>query len=69
MAGRGRGWEAVADSGCDHVHDALDIAEHVVVPETQHAIAARFQISASSHIGGDASRFVVLSAIDLDHEP
>jgi hypothetical protein len=69
MAGRGRGWGAVAESGRNHFHYPLDIPEHVVVPETQHAIAARFEVRGSSRIGIDASRFIVLSTIDLDHKP
>src|SRR5882757_3590790 len=69
MAGRGRGWGAAfAHSGSYYLHHALDIAQHVIVPKPQHAIAARLKIGSSSCIRGDAARFVVLSAIEFDHQ-
>jgi hypothetical protein len=65
MAGRGRGWGAGVAHGCnDHFHHALDISEHIVVPESQHAIAAFREFSCTLCIAGDAIAFIVLPAID-----
>src|SRR4051812_15998787 len=70
MAGRGRGWGAgAAHSSRDCLHHTLDIAEHVVVPETQHAIAARVQLRGPLRIRCDATCFIVLSTIEFDHKP
>src|SRR5262245_55603139 len=69
MAGRGRGWGAdLSDGGSDGFHHPLDITQHIIVPETQHAIAARVEIIGTSRIGSDAMRLVVLSTIELNHE-
>src|SRR6266568_1196761 len=68
MAGRGRGWGAPAHDGGDRLHHALDIAQHVIVPETQHAIATRFKIGSTSRIARHPHRFVALSTVDLDHK-
>jgi hypothetical protein len=41
MAGRGRGWGAgVAHGGDYDFYDAVDVTEHIVVPEPQYAVAA-----------------------------
>ena len=48
-------------------HDAIDIAEHVVVPEAEHAVALRFQECGSCLI--ITNRLPMLAAINLDHQP
>src|SRR5436309_16006387 len=47
MAGRGGGGGAAAHGSGDRLHHALDIPQHIVVPEAQHAIAARLEIGGS----------------------
>jgi len=68
MAGKGRGRGAAAHGSRDRLHHTLDIGEHIVVPEPQHAIAALVQIRCSPHIASDATCFVVLSAIEFNHK-
>jgi hypothetical protein len=68
MAGRGRGWGAIAHGGRNYFHHPFDIAEYVIVPETENTVAARLKISRASCVIRDARHFVVLSAVELDHE-
>jgi hypothetical protein len=68
MAGRGRGWGAAAQGSRDCLHHTLDIGEHIVVPEPQHAIVARVQVRGSLRIRCDATRLIVLSTIEFDHQ-
>jgi len=65
MAGRGRGWGARVPHCCgDRLHHTFDIAEHIVVPEPQHAVAARLKIGGSFRI----ARFIVLAAVEFNDE-
>ena len=69
MAGRGRGWGGGgAHGGGDHLHHTLDVSENIVVPETDHAVAALLQLGGSSRIAHKAGRLVVLSAVEFDHQ-
>ena len=52
----------------DRLHYAVDVAEHVVVPEAQHPIAARFKVRRSSGVASQAGRFGVLPAVYLDDQ-
>jgi hypothetical protein len=47
-------------------HDAVDVRQHIVVPEAQDAIALRSKIRRSLCISGNVLRLIVLPAIDLD---
>jgi hypothetical protein len=48
------------------LHDAIQVAQDVVVPETQHAVAFAFQEGSSSLIHG---AFGVLTAVSFDDQP
>jgi hypothetical protein len=50
----------------DHDHDARRIAQHLVVPETKHTIAARLQPPLT--FGVALLPFGVLAAVHFDHE-
>jgi hypothetical protein len=52
----------------DRFHHAVDVLQHIIVPETQDAIALRLEIGGSSCILGDVLRLIVLRSIDLDDE-
>ena len=52
----------------DHLHHTFDITEHIVVPEAKHAIAALFQIRLFACIARDAACFVVLAAVEFNHQ-
>jgi hypothetical protein len=69
MAGRGRGWGEFAHGSSDDFHHSLDIAEHVIIPEAKHAIAARLEIGSAFGIPRNARVFVVLSAVEFDDKP
>jgi hypothetical protein len=49
-------------------HHTIDVLQHVVVPETQDAIALRLKINGSLRIPDNVFRLIVLRAIDLDDE-
>jgi hypothetical protein len=69
MAGRGRGWGAdVTHCSGNDLHHTLDIPQHVVVPEPEHAIAAGFEVCGSPRVTCKSGRFIVLAAIKLDDE-
>ena len=55
----------VAHRGGNCLHHALDIAQHVIVPEPQHTIAARSS-SAVRRVARESRGFIVLSAIEFD---
>jgi hypothetical protein len=50
----------------DYFPDAFDIAQHLVIPESQHTIA---MFSEPSIAHGVASALGMLAAIDLDDKP
>ena len=50
-------------------HDALDVLEHIVVPEAKHAIAARIQKYGPSAIGDHSDTSGVSTAVNLDNQP
>jgi len=52
----------------DNCHDTLDVGEDVVVPESEHPIAARLQRFSSSCIGDDLTIVSVAIAVNLDDE-
>ena len=45
--------------------NTFDIAEHIVVPESKHAIAFFRQTTISHNIRG---RFIVLATVDFNHQ-
>ena len=51
------------------LHHALGIAQHVIIPEAKHTIAARFEIGSAFSVPRKARVFVVLSAVEFDDEP
>jgi hypothetical protein len=52
----------------DRFHHAVNILQHIIVPETQDTIALRSEISGSLFISGNVLRLIMLRAIDLDDE-
>jgi hypothetical protein len=46
---------------------SLEILEHLDIPESQHAEAARFEQRSTSRVGFHLIH--VLSAVELDHQP
>ena len=52
----------------DRFHHAIDVLQHIIVPEAQDATALRSKISGSLCISGNVLRLIVLRAIDLDDE-
>jgi len=56
---------ALVQGTLDHGMDSVRVAEHIIVPEAQHAIALNFNQSGSRGI----ARRTVLAAVNLDHEP
>jgi hypothetical protein len=69
MAGRGRGWAADVAHRCrERLHRTFYIPQHVVVPEAQHAIAARLKIGGSRRVARQTRSFVVLTAVEFDDE-
>ena len=73
VAGRGRGWGALGHSFIQRCLDggqhAVDVAEHIIVPESQHAIAARIEELGSRRVGDHLIIVPMLAAVDLDNEP
>src|SRR3954469_12629345 len=67
--GGGGGGGAAAHGSRDCLHHTLDISQHIIVPEPQHAIAARVQVPGPFRIGSDAGRKFVLPTIGFDHDP
>ena len=51
-------------SAANNLHDKFDIVDDLRIPETQHAMALRFDMVLASHVGGVA----MLAAIDFDDE-
>jgi hypothetical protein len=47
--------------------NTVDISQHIVVPEAQHSIAARFDLARPARVG--YSLLIVLTAVELDREP
>jgi len=68
MAGRGGGGGAAAHGSGDRLHHALDIPQHIVVPEAQHAIAARLEIGGSLGIAHEACGFIMLAAVHFNDQ-
>jgi hypothetical protein len=52
----------------DRFHDAVDVLQHIIVPETQDAIALRSKTSGPLCISGNVLRLIVLRSINLDDE-
>jgi hypothetical protein len=52
----------------DRCHHAIDVLQHIIVPETQHAIAIGLKISGSLCISDNVVRLAVLRAINLDDQ-
>jgi hypothetical protein len=52
----------------DRFHHAVDILQHIIVPETKDAIALRPKINGSFRIADNVIRLIVLRSIDLDDE-
>src|SRR5262249_31577097 len=52
----------------DHFHHAVDVLQHIIVPETQDAIALCAKISGSLFISGNVVGIIMLRSIDLDDE-
>jgi hypothetical protein len=50
-------------------HHAVDLDEHLVIPEPQYAVSARLQISCSLCIRRDLAIFAMSASINLDDEP
>jgi hypothetical protein len=61
VGGGGRGYGALND-----FEHAIDVSDHVVIPEAQDAIALAFEKSGTLRIGG--GHFGMLPAINLDDE-
>jgi hypothetical protein len=57
----------VAHGTLDHFKHTIDIAKHVVVPESQYAVAVRLE--SLSALGIRNCRRRVLTAVDLHDEP
>jgi hypothetical protein len=49
-------------------HHAVDVLQHIIVPEAQDAIALRSKIDGSLCISGNVLRLIVLRSIDFDDE-
>jgi hypothetical protein len=52
----------------DHGLDALDILQHVVVPETQHLVTLLGKIPAPRHVSSGIAFKHMLAAIDLNDD-
>src|SRR4051794_19864936 len=52
----------------DALHDPFDVAQHLVVPEAQHAITLLLQIVRSLHVVFDVIGLAVLTTIQFDHD-
>src|SRR4051794_19906279 len=68
MAGGGRGGGGMLQRWGDWLRYSLDVAQNIIVPEAQHAMAARHQIGGAPRIARDALILVVLPAVELNHE-
>jgi hypothetical protein len=45
------------------------LLEHLIIPESKHAIAAQIEILGSLGVGSDLSIFTMTTAINLDDQP
>jgi hypothetical protein len=52
----------------DRFHHAVDFLQHIIVPETQDAIALRLKIRGSLCIFGNILRLIVLRAVNLNDD-
>jgi hypothetical protein len=71
VVGRGQGWGvgfAFAQRRQDNFQHALDVLQHIVVPEAKDAIAMRTKVSGSLRITDNVIRLIMLPAIDLDDQ-
>jgi hypothetical protein len=50
----------------NRAHDPFDIGQHLVIPESEHAIPAVLQILCSLHVTFHTIGFTMLAAIELD---
>jgi hypothetical protein len=52
----------------DYGQHAIGVCEHIVVPEAQDTIAFRREIGIAPFVDLSLIRFVVLAAVELNHE-
>jgi hypothetical protein len=52
----------------DRFHHTFDVLQHLVIPETEHAIAIRLEILGSLGVRRDVVRLIMLPAIDFNDD-
>jgi len=73
LVGRGQGWGSEDDSfkakfQMDALHHAVDIRQHVIIPEAQYFIALTFQPCRSLRVSDDRLIMCMLATIAFDNQ-